>query len=159
MTLHEYLINKKNTYPYDHVSIIVDQIDEANKLGSTGKQKTHSIKNARSMYKAVDELDFAANWDRAFVKIHTDIKWINTFAVINEVAAFKILKRLMKNHFKSRDNIINKNLTRIVKAKQFAMRSLMGPIIKDFKQVYANFFCDGDLELALKKLDKKTKQV
>lgn len=69
------------------------------------------------MYKAVDELDFAANWDRAFVKIHTDIKWINTFAVINEVAAFKILKRLMKNHFKSRDNIINKNLTRIVKAK------------------------------------------
>ena len=101
----------------------------------------------------IDELDFAANWDRALIKIHTDIKWLNTFAVINEVAAFKILKRLPKQHLKIRDNVLNKNLARIVKSHQFSQRNLIGPILKDFKTVYAKYFFDGDLKQAIHKLE------
>jgi len=32
---------------------------------------------------AKDEIDFATNWDRAFIKIHQEIKWLNAFAIIN----------------------------------------------------------------------------
>ena len=57
-----------------------------------------------------DELDFATNWGRAFQKIYTEIKWLNAYAVINEIAAYKILKKFMKEHFKMKDNLIDKNI-------------------------------------------------
>ena len=51
---------------------------------------------------------FATDWTRAF-KIHAQlIKWINAFGIINEIAATKILKKFMKNHFEIKDNVIDK---------------------------------------------------
>lgn len=83
-------------------------------------RKMEQDRLTKCITQTIDELDFAANWDRAFIKIYTDIKWLNAFAVINEVATFKIIKRLTKAQFKNRDNVINKNLARIVKEKQFS---------------------------------------
>lgn len=46
-----------------------------------------------------DELREATNWKRAFEKIYTQIKWLNAYAIINQIAAQKILKKFTKNTF------------------------------------------------------------
>ena len=57
-----------------------------------------------------DELEFATNWKRAFIKLYTEIKWLNSFAVINEIAAQKIIKKFRKECFDIKDNVADKNL-------------------------------------------------
>lgn len=57
-----------------------------------------------------DELSHATNWKRAFEKIYVRLKWLNAYAIINEIATRKILKKFMKEHFKLKDNILDKCL-------------------------------------------------
>ena len=59
---------------------------------------------------AKDELDFATNWSRAFQKVYREIKWLNAYTIINEIAAQKIIKKFTKEFFVTKDNIIDKNL-------------------------------------------------
>ena len=70
-----------------------------------------------------DELGFATNWTRAFKKIFTMIKWLNAFAIINEIAANKILKKFIKEHFQIKDNIVDKNIMRMLENFAFVKRS------------------------------------
>jgi len=44
-----------------------------------GKKKSQ-LKQSKD---AKDEIDFATNWDRAYLKIYQEIKWLNAFAIIN----------------------------------------------------------------------------
>jgi len=57
-----------------------------------------------------DELSIATNWKHAFEKVYTQIKWLNAFAIINNIAAQKIIKKWTKNTFIMKDNIADKNL-------------------------------------------------
>ncbi len=36
-----------------------------------------------------DELEYATNWRRAFTNLYTHLKWLNAYAKINYIAAFK----------------------------------------------------------------------
>ena len=69
-----------------------------------------------------DELSFATNWKRAFMKIYVRIKWLNAYATINEIAVMKILKKFMKEHFDMPDNILDKNIQMILGDCEFTQR-------------------------------------
>lgn len=66
-----------------------------------------------------------------------DIKWINTFAIINEMAANKILKKYFKEHFKIKDNIIDKNILILLEQFEFVKRKNIAPLVNDIRTVYA----------------------
>ena len=55
--------------------------------------------------------------------MYQQLKWLNAFAVINELAMQKILKKFVKEHFDLKDNVIDKNLTEFIKSKSFANRN------------------------------------
>jgi hypothetical protein len=38
-----------------------------------------------------DEMEEATNWHRAFSKIYTELKYLNSFSLINQVAAEEFL--------------------------------------------------------------------
>jgi len=56
------------------------------------------------------------------MEMYTQLKWLNAYAVINELAMQKIVKKFMKEHFDLKDNVIDKNLTAFIKSKEFAKR-------------------------------------
>ena len=78
---------------------------------------------------AQDQIGFATNWTRAFKKIYQQIKWLNAYAIINEIAAHKILKKFMKEHFKVKDNILDKNVRVMLKNIEFCNRKNLPCII------------------------------
>jgi len=55
--------------------------------------------------------------------IYQHLKWLNVFAVINELAMQKILKKCIKEFFQIKDNVINKNVTTFIKSKRVANRN------------------------------------
>jgi len=55
--------------------------------------------------------------------IYQHLKWLNAFAVINELAMQKILKKCIKEFFQIKDNVINKNVTTFIKSKRVANRN------------------------------------
>ena len=67
-----------------------------------------------------DELEYATNWRRAFNRIFTHLKWLNSFAKINYIAAITVLNKFMRTHFLVKDNILDKKITALIETKQFA---------------------------------------
>ena len=47
--------------------------------------------DVKRLSKVKDELEYATNWRRAFTNLYTHLKWLNAFAKINYIAAFKYL--------------------------------------------------------------------
>ena len=82
-----------------------------------------------------------------------DIKWINTLAIINEIAANKILKKYIKEHFKIKDNVVDKNVLIMLEQFEFIKRKNIAPLVNDIKVVYAQRFTQGDLKFASKVLE------
>jgi len=62
---------------------------------SNASSVTRSPRSKRKNYtkrkheQAKDELEYATNWRRAFHQIFTHLKWLNAYAKINYIAAFK----------------------------------------------------------------------
>ena len=107
-----------------------------------------------------DELSIATNWKRAFEKVYTEIKWLNAYAIINQIAAQKILKKFLKECFELDDNIIDKNLVHsLFLDYKFSARSNIGPCCSDIKTVYAKYFCKNNIKVASEKLDGSNSQI
>ena len=64
----------------------------------------------------------ATNWNRAFQMIHQELKYLNSFAMINQIASEYLILQLMKDVFEIEDNIINKDLKQFLEAKKFVDR-------------------------------------
>jgi len=65
------------------------------------------------------------------------MKWLNAFGIINEIAANKILKKFMKEHFKMKDNIADKCVLRIMDEFEFVKRQNLNAVNKDVKLIYS----------------------
>lgn len=99
-----------------------------------------------------DDLMFATNWTRAF-KIHEQfIKWLNAYAIINEIAAGKILKKFMKKQFQIRDNLLDKIINELIKQYEFVKRRNIVAFNEDLIRVYAEYFTKGNIKKAKKVL-------
>jgi hypothetical protein len=83
--------------------------------------------------------------------MYTQMKWLNAFAVINELAMQKILKKFIKEHFEIKDNLIDKNLTEFIKSKDFANRSTLHYAIDDMFTFFAMHFT-GNNKLKSKRM-------
>ena len=54
----------------------------------------------------VDDFQHMTNWKRVFEHIWSQIRWLNSYAHINELALRKIMKKFVKNFFDSKDNAV-----------------------------------------------------
>lgn len=102
-----------------------------------------------------DELMFATNWIRAFKKIHQELKWINAFGIINEIAAQKILKKFMKEFFDCNDNILDKNIHQKLRSCNFTQRDNLNILRRDFTLVVADFFTNDNIREAEQLIDQE----
>jgi len=91
------------------------------KASFLGQKKTKKI-GEKGTDQAKDELEFATNWSRVFVNIYQHLKWLNAYAIINEVAIQKIVKKFKKEFFEISDNIIDKKIDAYLKTKMFSGR-------------------------------------
>ena len=89
-------------------------------------------------------MDFATNWIRAFRNINRDIKWLNAFGVINELACKKILNQFMKDCFVLSDNVLDKSFLRLIETSEFARRRNMDKIQNDLIEIVGDFFAESD---------------
>lgn len=51
------------------------------------------------VHRSKDELEYATNWVRVFTYAYQHLKWLNSFAEINELAMNKIIKKFSKEFF------------------------------------------------------------
>ena len=58
----------------------------------------------------MDEFQHMTNWKRVFEHIWMQIRWLNSYAHINEVALRKILKKFIKNFFEIKDDTVKDKL-------------------------------------------------
>lgn len=118
--------------------MIVERRDDASSARVRHTVKTRT--KAKSIHEAKDELEFATNWKRSFLDLYKQLKWLNAYAQLNEVACAKILKKFMKNTFEIKDNIIDKNLSDYMKQSKFSNRKLLHCAIDDMLTFFAEHF-------------------
>lgn len=111
-------------------------------------KKTH-----KSQMNAKDELEYATNWRRAFNQIFTHLKWLNAFAKINYIAAYKILKKGMKTFFQVKDNIIDKKIKSIIENMTFTKRQGVLELIEKVVKFFSKHFTDHDRKRAMRALE------
>ena len=58
----------------------------------------------------IDELSFATNWIRSFQDIYRQVKWLTSYASVNEIASKKIVTLYMLEYFECSDNVLDKGL-------------------------------------------------
>ena len=92
-----------------------------------------------------DEAAYATNWTRAFKHLYRNIKWLNSYAVMNSLAAQKISDKFMKVYFEQTDNILDKNLQMHIDGLMFSKKEQLGTLSADIKKVVANYFAEGDI--------------
>ena len=79
--------------------------------------KSHAELKSKS--DIIDEFEHMVNWKRVFESIWMQIRWLNSYGHINELALRKILKKFVKNFFAIKDNTIKEKLTDTVKSRNF----------------------------------------
>ena len=99
-------------------------------------------------------MDFATNWIRVFRTINRDIRWINAFGVLNELAAKKIMNKLMNNCFIKADNILDKSILKMIETHEFSRRRNINRIQQDMVAVVSDYFADGDVKKGQQILDE-----
>jgi hypothetical protein len=114
------------------------------------KKTTVTTKNLRD---TKDELEFATNWRRVFMDLYQQLKWLNAYAVINELALEKILKKFMKEHFVMKDNVINKDIARYVREREFSRRQKLKHVRDDLFTFFTEAFTDSNKNKSKRMLD------
>lgn len=100
--------------------------------------------NTKKLKDTKDELEFATNWRRVFMDLYQQLKWLNAYAVINELALEKILKKFMKEHFVMKDNVINKDIARYIREREFSRRLKLKHVRDDLFTFFTECFTDSN---------------
>ena len=128
-------------------------------------RKNMAKQDKRKHSEIVDEFQHMTNWQSAFEHIWMEIRWLNSFSHINELALRKILKKFSKNFFENKDNPIRSKLSEIVGQATFQtgeaglMSEELQILCDDMLKFYADCFCTGDLKEARSQLDGHQNQV
>lgn len=70
------------------------------------------------------------NWRRVFRQFVTQIRWLHSYAQMNEIAIREAQRKFMKNFFAVPDNTLNYQLNQIVGEKLFLVGN--NDLHKDF---------------------------
>lgn len=106
-------------------------LSAANSNGKVFAQTTKKVK---------DELEYATNWQRAFLNLFTRLKWLNAFAQINYIALQKSLKKFMKAYFVLEDNVIDKQIQKYINDQTFTSKKNVKNVIEQIIECYAENF-------------------
>ena len=125
-------------------------------LQSSQKFKDNHKINKKKRIAPKDELAIATSKSRAFQRIYDEAKWLNAFAIINYVAAQKIVKKLTKKmtQIGYEQNIISHNLEQILSMTEFKKNRFIFRFSEDIVEMYAILIEGGDKVKALRNLNK-----
>ena len=112
------------------------------------KNLSHSHKHVH-VCQAKDELEVATNWERAITTIYREIKWINAYAALNEVAAMHLLKDFMRSHFLFDDNVLDKSVIAILKEHEFVKKKNIQGVKRDIVEITAEYFTHENKKKAI----------
>jgi len=83
------------------------------------------------------------------------MKWLNAFAIVNDVAAQKIINKFSKRMIHLGDNnILHFNLLQILEMTEFKRNRFIGKLSKDIIEFYASYLTKGNKKLAENMLNK-----
>ena len=104
------------------------------------------------------------NWKRVFEHIWMQIRWLNSYGHMNEIALRKILKKFCKNFFVNKETPVKKKLLDILATKNFEpvegkMNEELLILSADVLKFYADCFCNGNLESARAQIDEKENEM
>ena len=112
----------------------------------------------------VDDFQHMTNWKRVFEHIWSQIRWLNSYGHINELALRKIMKKFSKNFFESKDNPIRETLAGFIKKQSFTspegkMSEELQILCDDLLKFYADCFTKGSVKNARSALDGQQNEV
>jgi len=102
--------------------------------------------------KEKDEIEAATNWNRVFINIYQQLKWLNAFAKINFIAEEKSVRKFMKNYFAVQNNVLDKKLLNCIQTLHSKYRDRLHQLLDELVNFYAEYFCEGSKHLAKKHL-------
>lgn len=129
------------------------------KVEKSSVKKNNFNLDSKKVGNVKDELELATNWTRVFMNVYQNLKWLNAYATINQIAMQKILKKFVKEHFQLKDNVIDKNLLAFINQKDFAHRNQLQYVIQDLRFFYAQNFTGGNEYNAKLTLEKFNMQM
>ena len=89
------------------------------------------------MNSAKDEFEYATNWMRVFVTLYQNLKWLNAYAEINELAMQKIVKKFKKEMFMSKKaDVLVDDLKEFISQKKFSKRDDLVKLIQSFMRFF-----------------------
>lgn len=94
---------------------------------------------------------------RPFVKLYKELKWLNAFAIITDVAIQELMKDFDNLYFLEKDSQILKESIEILinETRMKKDHKLLYNVSQDIVEAYANLFNDGNKVKALKELDAR----
>lgn len=111
----------------------------------------------KSNNKNSDDMDEATSIRRPFVKLYKEFKWLNAFAIINDVAIQETLKNFDQHYFISNKcSLLRHNLESIAHGTRMHKdHKVLIKVSENIVEVYANLFFGGNLGKAKKEIDAK----
>ena len=105
-----------------------------------------------------DDFDHMINWKRVFEQIWTQIRWLQSYGQINELALRTIMKKFSNNFLAIKDNTLNQKLGAVIDSKAFKvedgkMKEELHILSDDILKFYAACFCGGKVPQARRELD------
>lgn len=83
-----------------------------------------------------------------FIGVFQHLKWLNAYAIINEVAIQKILKKFKKVFFEVPDNVMDKKIEQFLDSKMFTgrvnKRDALNLTLAELKNFFAENFTQGN---------------
>ena len=114
----------------------------------------HQEKNRRTH--VADDTAVATDIRRPFKRLYKEFKWLNAYAIINDVAVQEILKDLDTKFFVQQDcPLLRKNLESILSNSQLKHNHFIFHVSEDILNIYSNLFFKGNLRKAKKNIDSQ----
>ena len=98
--------------------------------------------------------DGAISLYRPWIRIYQEMKWLNAFAITNDLALQKVLKAFNSTVFiEGGSNLLAKNIKSIFEATEMAQNSFITQMHNDITDAFAHLYTKGNKEEARKILD------
>ena len=99
------------------------------------------------------------NWSRVFENQFQRIKWLKTYASINHVATFKILKKFMKNYFNIKENTLALRVKQNILSQPFLANKDLAMLTRDLILFYSKAFTRDNIPLARRVLNRHSSRI
>ena len=140
-------------------NLIVDEESSSNQGCCKRNKRKPNLLNQGKIDRAKDELDYATNWVRVFTTSYQQLKWLYSYAEINEIAIEKVTQKFCKEFFTEDAKVLKSDLLKFISKRQFCHRKILEDIIDSFYIFFVATLADGDETRARNMLEAKNMQI